>query len=354
MKTDQDKYLILRMPQRTAGLDHILAVVKGAIKEAMHLKRVLVIDKYTMLARHNLGHELKDLDIERYINLIKTQVYKIKNNGSIEKINDTLHYVRAENFDHDKYPEESVLELSDVTPISEAQNNKYKVIVRTTVDFSYNSQVYSDVLIAALYPSDKVVHLTDIVLQAMGTSLSDTEKLSAVYRGIEYASNKEMEQDAILDNPLHYACLHIRGNDFAKYASYKQTMSNAHIRDVMKQRIPKGMRVYLMTDITKPGYLSFLEKDYTVYRYSDFPELKSLISGNKSSVDNAMLYSVEKNIMQHAHIKLTDADKVFRIINTSCIYKIRWRYQILSRIDHILLSKTVQRYKARISRLLGR
>ena len=150
----------------------------------MHLKRVLVIDKYTMLARHNLGHELKNLDIERYINLSKTQVYKIKNNGSIEQIKSTFRYVRAENFDHNKYPEESVLELSDVTPISEAQNNKYKVIVRTTADFSYNSQVYPDVLIAALYPSDKVVHLTNIVLQAMGTSLSDTEKLSAVYGGI--------------------------------------------------------------------------------------------------------------------------------------------------------------------------
>ena len=58
--------------------------------------------------------------------------------------------------------------------------------------------------------------------------------------------------------------------------------------------------------------------------------------------------------MQHAYIKLTDADKVFRIINTSCIYKIRWRYQILSMIDHLLLSETVRRYKARINRLLGR
>ena len=114
------------------------------------------------------------------------------------------------------------------------------------------------------------------------------------------------------------------------------------------------MRVYLMTNITTPGYLGFLEKDYALYRYSDFTELRSLVSGDKGSVDNAMLYSVKKNIMQHAYIKLTDAYKVFRVINTSCIHKIRWRYQILSMIERALLSKTVQRYKAGINRLIGR
>ena len=48
MNTDRDKYLILRTPELSlAGLDHILAILKGAIKEAIHLNRVLVIDKGT-------------------------------------------------------------------------------------------------------------------------------------------------------------------------------------------------------------------------------------------------------------------------------------------------------------------
>ena len=283
MNTDQDKYLIWRAPDnRSQGLDYILAVMKRVIKEAIHLNRVLVIDKYAMPAFHNLGHELKNLDIERYINLDKTQIYKIENNGSIEQIHNAFRYVRAENFDHNKCPKELVLELSGCTPVSEAQNNKYKVIVRATVDYSYNRQVYSDMLIVAFYPSDKVVHLTDTVLRAMGTSLSDTEKLSAVYRNIDFATNKDTWQNTVLDNPLHYACLHIRGNDMLKYSTFKQSTSESHVKDIIKKKIPRGMRIYLMTDIKKPGYLSFLKKDYTVYRYYDFPELKDLVSGNKS------------------------------------------------------------------------
>ena len=86
-----------------------------------------------------------------------------------------------------------------------------------------------------------------------------------------------------------------------------------------------------------------------MYRYYDFLELKNLVSGDSGLVDNVMLYSVEKNIMQHAYIQLFRQNGVPRIIHTNCIYKIRWRYQILSIID-----KTVRRYKAKIKRLVGR
>ena len=353
METDQDKYLILHMPG-SSGLDHIFAAVKSAIREAIYLKRVLVIDKYTMSAHHNLGHELKNLDIERYINLNKTQIYKMENNGSIEEINSAFRHIRMENFDHHKYPEELVLRLSDITPVSETQNNQYKVIVRKTIDTFYYRKVYPDILMVALYPSDQVEHLTDMVLRAMGTSLADAKKLSAVYRGIDFSVNKDTMQDKVQNNPLNYACLHARGNDMIVHASHKQAASSSHIRHIIKKKIPKGMRIYIMTDITKFGYLSFLEKDYTVYRYYDFLELKNLVSGGKGLVDNAMLYSVEKNIMQHAHVQLFRENGTARVIHTNCIYKIRWRYQILSMIEHLLLSETLQHYKAKIKRLVGR
>ena len=332
MNADQDKYLILRMPEKSAGLDHVLALVKGAVTEAIHLKRILVIDKCTMDERHNLGHRLI-LDIERYINLDKTRIYKTDKNGSIKEINNPLRLVCAKDFDDTKYPEELVLRLSSITPVSKAQNNKYKVIVRTTRDRFYGGQVYSDMLTVAFYPSDKVEHLTDMVLRAMGTSLLDAKKRSAVHRGIDYTSNRDTWQNTILDSPLYYACLHARGNDTYIYAYYKQASSSSRIRNIIKQKIPKGMRIYIMTDITKPRYLSFLEKDYTIYRYYDFPELKKLVLGGKSPVDNAMLYSVEKNIMQHAYVKIVHNDAVSRVIYTSCTYKIKWRYRVLSVID---------------------
>ena len=349
MKIGQDKYLILRTPEKSAGLDRILLVIKGAIKEAIHLKRILVIDQCTMHERYNLGHKLS-FDIERYINLNKTRIYKIGDNGSIKQLDNPLRFVRAKDFDYNKYPEELVLQLSSITPISETQNNRYQVIARTTIDEAYYRLVYPDALIIALSPSDRVVYLTDMVLQAMGTNLSDAKKLAAIHRGIDFSTNRDTWQNAVLDSRLHYVCMHIRGNDMSKYASYKQALSSSHIGDIINRKIPKGMKIYIMTDITEPGYLNFLEKDYTVYQYYHFPELKKLVSGVKSPIDNAMLYSVEKNIMQHAYVKLVRTDEVSRVIYTHCIYKVLWRYRVLSVIDSSL--KAIRSLKAKITELI--
>ena len=262
---------------------------------------------------------------------------------------------RQKDFNHNKYSEELVLRLSGIAPISEAQNHKYKVIVRTARNRPYGGQVYPDMLTVALYPSDKVEHLTDMVLRAMGTSLSDTRKRSAVYRGIDYTSNRDTWQNTMIDSPLYYACLHVRGNDVSTYAYFKQASSSSHIRDIIKQKIPKGMSIYIMTNIIKPGYLNFLEKDYIVYRYYDFPELKNLVSGGKSSVDNAMLYSVEKNILQNAYVKLVCNDAVSRVIYTSCIYKTKWRYWVLSVInDPLKILRFFKRLTSKILRFLKR
>ena len=300
-----------------------------------------------MPAKHNLGYTLQNLDIERYINLEKTQIYKIENNGSIRQISDIFRYMRVGDFDRNKYPEELVLQLLGSTPVSEAQNNQYRVIVRTTIDYSYYKKFYSDILIVAFHPSDKVMHLTDIVLRAMGTSLADAKKRSTVYRDIDFSANRDTWQETVPDNPLYYICLHVRGNDTHNQINFIQAASIANIKSMVRKIIPKGMRIYLMTDIRKPVYFSFLEKDYTVYRYYDFPELKDLVSGDTGQVDNAMLYSIEKNILQYAYIKLIHGRALPKIVYTDWIYKTRWRYHFFS-FMYDTLPKSLKRYQRRI------
>ena len=128
--TNNDKYLIFRLPRPMAGLDHLLAEFKGAIREAIHLGRTLVIEKQAMDATHNFGHPLK-IDIGRYINLEKTQVYKIEENGSIRQINSSFRYIYAEDFNIDDYSREQVLLTGgSVKPITKEQDRQYKVIIR--------------------------------------------------------------------------------------------------------------------------------------------------------------------------------------------------------------------------------
>ena len=87
-----------------------------------------------------------------------------------------------------------------------------------------------------------------------------------------------------------------------------------------------------MTDIKDPHYFDFLKKDYVVYQYFDFPELKALIFNEKvAEIDNAMLYSVEKNIMQYAHTKLLRAREHLTFIYTNSSHGPSWRYKIFDR-----------------------
>ena len=343
MKIGKDKYLILRIGRTYAGLDHILAIFKSAIKEAISLGRTFVIDKYSMHSKHNLGFALENLDIERYLNLDETRIYRIKTNGSIEQINSAFQYIYAKDFDLDKYSEEQILESRDQS-ITEEQTNQYKVIVRDTIHYSYTDH-YPDILVA-FHPSDEVMRLTDVVLRAMGTSLADVEKRVAVYRDVDFSANRDIYQQNMSDNPLEYACLHVRGNDILGIPHFNYAADPRQVRYIVRQTVTKGMRIYIMSDIRDPGYFSFLEKDYVVYRYYDFPELKALISGGSGQeIDNAMLYSVEKNIFQYATIKMVRSNRYPKIVYLNCAFGVPWRYRFTTLYEHLARYRNRTRLK---------
>ena len=317
------KYLIFRLPSSSyAGLDHLLAEFKGAIREAVNLGRILVIEKQFVAAQHNLGYELENLEIGRYINLEKTQVYRIEENGSVLQITSSFRYIHAEDFNIDDYPEEQVLHTANIIkPITKEQDEQYKVIIRTTDEYYY-PKLYLNFLIS-LYPSDEVARLTDIVLKAMGTSLADAKRLEAIYQGIDFSVNRDIFQQKMLDNPLYYVCLHVRGNDMLRDLEFKFGSNRLNLSSIIERMIPKDSRIYIMSDIQQRDYFDFLKEDYIVYQYHDFPELKALVSGdNGKQVDNTMLYSVEKNIFQYASVKMIRSNKSPKLIYTNVTHEI--------------------------------
>ena len=166
----------------------------------------------------------------------------------------------------------------------------------------------------------------------MGTSLADVKRLAAVYQHVDFSANRDIFQQKMLDNPLYYICLHVRGNDVSKrfrHMHFRFAANRINLNGIVKRMIPKGSRIYIMSDIRELHYFDFIRQDYTIYQYHDFPELKALVSGdNGEKVDNAMLYSVEKNIFQYAYIKMVRSNKRPKLIYTNVIYKIPMRYQL--------------------------
>ncbi len=360
-----DKYLIFDTTNcLPAGLDHKLSTLKHAIKEAVKLDRVLVLRKFAISHHHNLVHiqfpaaiknkpEYKNIKFERYINIAKTKIYELENNGSIRRTEKPLRYMSERDFDLSTYTDnpEAILKTAGFvdefpnhapTPINEhilimenneritlQQNNQYKIIVRRTNHYSYDDG--ADRLLVSLYPSDEVEHLTDRVLKSMGTSLDSVKKRFFFYH--KAPLQKEQNNYKIKfsqEYPLYYACLHVRGNDALRLISVLYGADQNNLSRILKHAVPKGSIIYLMSDIAEPHYFDFLNEDYIVYRYFDFPELKALvINKDRKKIDNAMLYSVEKNILQYSHIKVVRARKYPKLLYTNSLHTIPWWFKFV-------------------------
>ena len=361
-----DKYLIFDTTNCfPAGLDHKLSTLKCVIREAVRLDRVLVLRKFAIWHYQNLVHsqfpttdiknkpEYNNIKFERYINIAKTQIYELGNNGDIQKIKKTLRYMSEEDFDLGAYTDnpEAILKTAGFvdefpkhapTPINEhilvmennecvtsQQNNRYKIIIRRTNRYRYDDG--TDRLLVSFYPSSKVERLTDIALKSMGTNLDSVKKrLSFYHKAPLQKEQNNYKMKFSQEYPLYYSCLHVRGNDSLKHISNQYGANPNNLRRISKHAIPKGSIIYLMSDITEPHYFDFLNKNYTVYRYFDFPELKALvINKDKKEIDNAMLYSVEKNILQYAHIKIARARNCPKLLYTDSSHTIPWWFKLI-------------------------
>lgn len=381
METD-DKYLIFDTTNcYPAGLDHKLNTLKHAIKEAIRLDRVLVLRKFAIWPHQNLilgqdsktklsnaivsnmydsfAVEYKNIAFERYINLAKTEIYNLENNAGIAKIEKPLRYIDEANFDLgvyvdqpelimktdklvDEFPSKEptpindhVLVMENNLAITAEQNKRYKVIVRRTNRFGYASG--DDHLSLSFYPSDDVNRLTDTVLQHIGTSLDSVKKRFAFHHGTTIPETQNgYQKNLSCKYPLYYACLHVRANDAFYYPNIRYAADPKHLKRILKRAIPEGSVLYIMSDIGNPYYFDFLKTDYRVYQYFDFPELKALVANeNKKEIDNTMLYSVEKNILQYAHIKVTRAKGSPNLIYTNSSHKIPMRYRLLSIYEYL-------------------
>ncbi len=357
-----DNYLIFDTANCfPAGLDHKLSTLKCAIKEAVRLDRVLVLRKFAIWHYQNLVYsqitaadiknkpEYKNIEFERYINLAKTEICELENNGGMRRVEKPLRYISEEDFDLSTYTDnpEAVLKTGNFvgedskhapTPINEnllimennecitaQQNDQYKVIVRRTNRYRYDDG--ADRLLVSLHPSSKVEGLSDIVLKSIGTSLDSVKKRFFFYHNAPLQQGQNnYKVNFSQEYPLYYACLHVRGNDSLKHISNQYGANQNNLKRILKHAIPEGSIIYLMSDITEPRYFDFLNKNYTVYRYFDFPELKALvINKDKKESDNAMLYSVEKNILQYSHIKIVRARACPKLLYTNSSHTIpRW------------------------------
>ena len=325
------KYLLLDIKKPVRNIAHALNILKAAIQEAVSLNRTLVVGTFTISADGNLGYTLKNTSFNHYIDLDKAQICRIID-GDITQLDKPFDYINAENFDLEAYGKNEVLSVKNDEIVSTELNHQYKVIARKITTNKY-SHSYSDILIH--FPaSTEVDRLSDIVLNGMGTNLKMAKQRAEIHYGVDYSANSDFYQTVTPQHPTHYACLYLRYDDTKTTPEKLYATDIRQIRAIFKRaRITKDRNVYVASDIDDTDYSRSLKKRCKLYQYHDFSELKALVSGkNGEKIDSAMLYSVEKNILHYAVIKMIPFEDLsgFPIIYGNSSHTTPWRYKFLS------------------------
>jgi hypothetical protein len=103
-----------------------------------------------------------------------------------------------------------------------------------------------------------------------------------------------------------YHSMHVRRGDKLtdkeRCPNLEQDTRPERIYETVSRVLPKGSRVYVLTDENAPNYFDVLKKDYQVVQYFDFQELKELVEGEHP--DNFLLYEVEQLIFARAKTRI--------------------------------------------------
>ena len=356
-------YLVYDFKEHIGELDNHLFLLRKFLSVSLLLNRVPVITGFHSAPHANLGLPRKVVWFQNYVDLSKTQIFKLKPDKTVEQTVSFLQWVSEQDFDLQSFPEEQV---GNVYLDEYAHDRAIQVLLEnesyTVLCIKFRYQKSLEVLTAAnflgdakqfsyftlLQPSRAVEQLTDIVLNRLGTNRNDIIRLKKESMKQPRVARKFMPRVVKLTDRF-YACLHVSEKH------YNATQANYYFASLRKQiqkaisatNLSSGAKLYIMSDIHDPKYFDFLKSDYQVYRYYDFPELQELVTGRAGSVDNYMLYSVEKNIMSYALIQIVPPESNLLVLRLDASYHVPFfikvwhvlRYRIpvmLKKIKHYL------------------
>ena len=300
------------------------------VNVALSIGRIPIINTVVSSQRHRLDNIKGKVSIhwDSYIDLSATRVLKVESDGTIKEIPDTLRYVCEQDFDFSLYSEDQIRYI-DKTQLYDKGNEQYPIIcllyendiLKLKQSPAYKTldcikdyiekkrempTCYDASLFIVFLPSAEVNDLTDIVLNSFGTTRESMKVLSdELYSFPRYRNNKKCFSKDL----GCYVCMHVRyggSPDDALTRLKKSQDLTANIKSVVGmvyERQVSNLPLYIMSNIMDADYFNFLKPKYDIYRYTDFKEFRERFV-DREIIDHNLLYSVEKNIMGYAPVKI--------------------------------------------------
>ena len=321
-----EKYLYIPYVQG-GGLDSKLWDLEIIINAALSMKRIPII-KEMQIYRFNRSDNMEQdafIDWDKYIDLSKAKILRTKPDGaSTKEIPDTLQYVYERDFDFNLYSKSQVRFINS-EQVHDKENDQYPIICLlkdedlsslkepigplNKLKFDIRSMIhYDSSFFIILPPSKEVNDLTEIVLGYFGATLAGMNTLCNMLH--DFLPRWRGQRNEFLRNSGSYACVHVRYAGNAQEASRLLKQQSSALKKSLRKTIEMacresigGLPLYIMSNIAEPDYFNFLKSKYDVYRYTDFKEMRERFVERKV-IDHDLLYSVEKNIMRHALVKI--------------------------------------------------
>ncbi len=325
-----EKYLYIPY-SKGGGLDSKLWDLEIIVNVSLSMKRIPIINEEVTSDRHRLDKEknIHSINWDKYIDLSETKILNTGPNGLLREIPDTLQYVYERDFDFNLYSKNQIRFINS-EQVHDKENDQYPIIcllknedllsIKEPIDFlnklkllkfSNRGIIHYDSSFFIIFPPSKEVNdLTEIVLGHFGTTLAQTNTLSNMLYEFLLLSRCRSERNGFFKNSGNYACVHVRFGDNAQQASSLLKQNSRQLKKSLSKTIKmtykksiRGLPIYIMSNIMELDYFNFLKRKYDVYRYDDFEGLKERFV-EKRVIDHNLLYSVEKNIMRHALVKI--------------------------------------------------
>lgn len=248
-----------------AGIKHMKSALVLLIKESLSLKRTPVVFTPRLLSSHNFGKEVT-ASWDKYIDLDKIAVTR----------NGTTHHVKA--LTRDIIPDIdafAVLEVKGAHLITASENAEYQLIVKNNSSGLGDDGVYGHDdfdFHVELCPSRVVLDYADHVTRQLG----------------EYHSMHVRRGDKLAERE--------------RYPNLERDTRPEAIYETVSRAVPKGSRLYILTDERNPHYFDVLRRDYQVFQYFDFPKLRSLVEG--ANPDNFLLYEIEQLVFANGKTRI--------------------------------------------------
>ena len=165
-----NKYIVFSTTQRKYGIGEAFRILNTIFLEAICLGRIPVVGNFAVRSDHNLYYRHGYFRFDDYLDLSKGTIRRRERVDRV--IKDRQNWLKAEDLDLKSFSADTICHVKNEV-ISQEMHEGYDVIVRKNPTQKYIENYFRkkqpDILLDFPY-SEKINRLTDMVLEALGTS----------------------------------------------------------------------------------------------------------------------------------------------------------------------------------------